>query len=430
MKQLTSFINYVVVTFLVSITNIYAQDLTWISVNNGLTQQNFRSVVVTPNNFIFAGSDSGVFRTTDLGGSWTSVKNGHTSDYVNSLYASNTGKIYSACQDGKVYRSTDNGLNWSQINSGLGNLPAYFITVNSLGYIFIGSSPTGVYRSTDDGSTWQQINNGFQFSEVFINCLITADSDVLMAGTGNDGLYRSTDNGDNWIQAYPSEAFLYLGRNSLNNDIFGCVTTGILKSTDNGLTWNYANSGLTSTYVNGVAFNYLNETFAATYGGGVFKSTDGGNFWNAQNSGLMPTNVWSLAVTSNGYLFAGSSTDGIYRTQNSTTPVEDEETLTPNIFYLEQNYPNPFNPSTKIKFTIPNVSLSLSSRAEPRDEGFRAQLKVYDILGNEVATLVNEVKPAGSYEIKFNSHNLTSGVYFYQLRAGDFISTKKMILLQ
>jgi hypothetical protein len=99
----------------------------------------------------------------------------------------------------------------------------------------------------------------------------------------------------------------------------------------------------------------------------------------------------------------------------------------PNEFTLSQNYPNPFNPTTKIKFTIP-VTLS-------EVEGSFISIKVFDILGNEIETLVNEELPAGEYEVEFDSHsgevrNLTSGVYFYQLRAGEFIQTKKMILLK
>jgi hypothetical protein len=90
---------------------------------------------------------------------------------------------------------------------------------------------------------------------------------------------------------------------------------------------------------------------------------------------------------------------------------------------LEQNYPNPFNPSTTIRYTIPNVTLS-------GVEGSRVQLKVYDVLGNEVATLVNEFRNAGSYEIIFNASKLSSGIYFYELKAGNMIQIKKMILLQ
>ena len=108
------------------------------------------------------------------------------------------------------------------------------------------------------------------------------------------------------------------------------------------------------------------------------------------------------------------------------TDVNESNYATPAEFELMQNYPNPFNPSTKIKFTIPQVGT--------RDR-VSIQLLVYDVLGNEVAALVNEEKPAGNYEVEFNSQsgfvrNLVSGVYFYQLRAGDFIQTKKMILLK
>ena len=90
-------------------------------------------------------------------------------------------------------------------------------------------------------------------------------------------------------------------------------------------------------------------------------------------------------------------------------------------FSLDQNYPNPFNPSTTIKYTTPsNVKGEMSN----------VILKVYDVLGNEVATLVNEEKPAGSYETEFNNTNLASGIYFYQLQAGNFVETKKMVLMK
>jgi Secretion system C-terminal sorting domain/Glucose / Sorbosone dehydrogenase len=88
-------------------------------------------------------------------------------------------------------------------------------------------------------------------------------------------------------------------------------------------------------------------------------------------------------------------------------------------FSLEQNYPNPFNPVTKIKFTIPAGSLHL-----------HLTLKVYDVLGNEIATLVNEQKPSGSYAVEFNGSNFASGLYLYRLAAGNFSSTKKMIILK
>jgi hypothetical protein len=88
----------------------------------------------------------------------------------------------------------------------------------------------------------------------------------------------------------------------------------------------------------------------------------------------------------------------------------------PNQYTLEQNYPNPFNPTTTIEFKLPETS--------------HVTLKVYDILGREVASLVNEVKSSGNYKINFNAGNLASGVYFYRIEAGKFIATKKLLLLK
>ncbi|HSW54359.1 MAG TPA: LamG-like jellyroll fold domain-containing protein [Ignavibacteriaceae bacterium] len=94
----------------------------------------------------------------------------------------------------------------------------------------------------------------------------------------------------------------------------------------------------------------------------------------------------------------------------------DDNPLLISEFKLEQNFPNPFNPSTIIKYQVSSIS--------------NVSLKVYDVLGNEVATLVNEQKPAGSYEVKFNAAGLSSGIYFYKLQAGSMVETKKMILMK
>jgi hypothetical protein len=85
-------------------------------------------------------------------------------------------------------------------------------------------------------------------------------------------------------------------------------------------------------------------------------------------------------------------------------------------YHLIQNFPNPFNPSTTFKYQIPELSF--------------VTLKIYDVLGNEIEKLVNEVKPAGSYDIEFEATQLPSGIYFYRLQAGDYIETKKMVLMK
>ena len=110
------------------------------------------------------------------------------------------------------------------------------------------------------------------------------------------------------------------------------------------------------------------------------------------------------------------------------TDVKETIPSIPTEFSLSQNYPNPFNPVTTIKYTIPNVTLSGVERRS------RVTLKVYDILGSEVATLVNEVQAPGNYEVEFKSAvgslQLASGIYFYRLQTGSFVDTKKMILLK
>ncbi len=112
----------------------------------------------------------------------------------------------------------------------------------------------------------------------------------------------------------------------------------------------------------------------------------------------------------------------LHTTNGGVTFIENETNRSqPNKFLLSQNYPNPFNPVTKIKYTIPE------NLSDGRQEVI---LKVYDILGREVATLVNEEKPAVEYEVEFNGANLPSGIYFYQLRAGEYSETMKMVLLK
>jgi hypothetical protein len=110
------------------------------------------------------------------------------------------------------------------------------------------------------------------------------------------------------------------------------------------------------------------------------------------------------------------------RSMNLTDVLQEQTKKISMSYYLAQNYPNPFNPSTTIQFSIPVETMHASSA--------RVTLKVYDVLGREVVTLVNETKQPGNYEVKFEGANLPSGVYFYKLQAGDYMETKKMMLLR
>ncbi len=177
-----------------------------------------------------------------------------------------------------------------------------------------------------------------------------------------------------------------------------------LAVTSDGRLW-FANFGSTSTSVYGLCW---------------FDGTNFGIFPQQQTGGLPHAQIYDMEVKTvqNGYeLWISCASRGVAVLTVATTVANTEETKNlPTDFVLRQNYPNPFNPSTTISFSIPSSAFT--------------SLKVYDILGNEVTTLLSEVKPAGEYTITFDAFTLTSGVYLYRLSAGNFSEMKKMILIK
>ncbi|MBM2840638.1 MAG: hypothetical protein HW412_1166 [Bacteroidetes bacterium] len=199
----------------------------------------------------------------------------------------------------------------------------------------------------------------------------------------------------------------------IGEEVFaGGYSTGVHRSTDNGLTWQ--NVGWGPASVQAIALNSLGHVFAAT-DDGVYKSTDTGNTWTPVNGGLKNQNINAIAFDSDGYLFAGSNGAGIARSLLSTTDVSYDPVVPEGIFLL-QNYPNPFNPSTMIRYGLPQTSF--------------VTLTVYNTLGQQVAQLVSEQQQAGYHEAVFRGDQLASGVYFYRIQAGDFVQTKKLLLLR
>ena len=204
------------------------------------------------------------------------------------------------------------------------------------------------------------------------------------------------------------------------NNIFAGTSGsgGVYLSTNNGTSWAAVNNGLTNTSVQSLAVSGTN-IFAGTQGG-VFLSTNNGTSWTAVNHGLTNTSVLSLAVSGTN-IFAGTWGNDIFEAAISDLlnytdigPTKTENTA--QSYFLFQNYPNPFNPSTMINYSVPKSSM--------------VTIKVYDVRGREVEKLVNEEKPAGIYSINFNASDLSSGVYFYKMQAGNFVETKKLILLK
>ncbi|HZW38801.1 MAG TPA: T9SS type A sorting domain-containing protein [Ignavibacteriaceae bacterium] len=160
-----------------------------------------------------------------------------------------------------------------------------------------------------------------------------------------------------------------------------------------------------------MAFTF-NKIFAGTTSGLYFKTYEDSVFTRIAN---MPGPNDMILDSSNRIIIATNS--GIYRSKESINVVSVEnEMYLPQSFSLEQNYPNPFNPNTTIKFNLPEQNY--------------VTIKVFDVLGREIKTLMNEEKSSGTYEINFSVEDLTSGVYFYRIDAGKYSETKKMLLMK
>ena len=190
----------------------------------------------------------------------------------------------------------------------------------------------------------------------------------------------------------------------------------ILKTTDGGIDWNSQISGATERLLS-VHFTNNNTGWIVGWSGTILKTTDGGTNWNFQTSGST-SRLYSVHFTDQNTGWAVGGRGTILKTTNGgVTSVEDENSFNqPKDFLLSQNYPNPFNPTTIIKYQIPEISF--------------VTIKIYDVLGNEIASVVNEEKSEGSYEVEFDGKKLTSGIYFYRLQADTYVETRKMVLIK
>lgn len=201
--------------------------------------------------------------------------------------------------------------------------------------------------------------------------------------------------------------------------------TSILKTTNGGNTWEgslipYFNFGVTDLY-----FLSFQNGWVTTNNKNIFRTTNAGATWDTlqsattldeviKNIEFFNTNI-SYGIGTNHICFTNDGCVTYSIVDSVVTNVESQPSV-PTQFILYQNYPNPFNPATVISYQLP-VSGNVT-------------LKVYDVLGNEIATLVNEEKSAGVYDVDFDGSGLSSGIYFYKLHAGNFTKTNKMILLK
>jgi hypothetical protein len=204
----------------------------------------------------------------------------------------------------------------------------------------------------------------------------------------------------------------------------GTNNGGIFRSTNNGTNWTAVNSGL-GGYTQIMTFGLSGTNlFAGSYGGHLFLSTDDGATWTNVGTGLGTSTIEAFAV-SGPYLLAGTSGVGVWRRPLSemVTSVGERAYELPQQFELSQNYPNPFNPLTVISYRLPVAGFVI--------------LKVYDILGREVAALVDQEMPPGVHQVTWDGAEVSTGVYFYRLQVNPggggpalFTETKRLVVLR
>ncbi len=375
----------------------------------------------------------------------------------------NTGWAIETWQTGKILKTTNSGLNWFvistlQFHDGTGI--AFYN--ESIGWI--SASSALLMRTTNGGYNW-----------IYCDCGICTNADDFIDvqfinqstgwAYGDQRVFKTTNGGVNY---FPLQCSIVVNNgfflDALNGWVGGYNGTG--KSTNGGSIWGqYAYVSL----VQGIHFANLNTGWICTFDGKIYKSTNSGENWNQQysgnrrlyktqfvneNTGWVIGDTGTILKTTNGGvnwymqsspavdvlrgIFMISPTEGwicgrryILHTTDGGGPIgiKPISSEVPEKFSLYQNYPNPFNPSTKIKFDIPPVG---------QRHAFDVRLTIYDALGREISTLVNEELKPGTYEVSWEGSNYPSGVYFYKLIAGDpsassgqgFTETKKMILLK
>jgi hypothetical protein len=368
-------------------------------------------------------------------------------------------------------RSTNGGINW-EADTRLSNNPAYSdkpsMSVSGSNVFVVWSDERDVHseiyfkKSTNGGISWGQETRLTNSSYHAWAPSVSISGSVILAAWERYYNYRTTiyyirsnDGGITWgpetllsnetiwnneLSTSMSGLFVHIVcwefRNG-NSDIY------YKRSSDGGLSWdldlNLSNTSAIKYYPSVSVSNSMIHTVwqeNTPEGYEIFyrRSTNNGVSWEAKkrltnepDTSERPSVSASDSSVHVVWTDYRDSNPQIYykRNLNGNVGVENLSKRIPNKYSLYQNYPNPFNPVTKIKFDIAGHPPYPPSKGEKM-----VTLKVYDILGKEIQTLVNEQLQPGSYEVTFDRSNLPSGVYFYQLKTGDFVATKKLILLK
>ena len=350
----------------------------WNSINTGLPTLQVSAIEMAP--LVLAGTDSGVYARVGEGtwGHLSTVGMGNTQVRFLTLTPESPDPRLNVGTPGGIFRQFHNS-DWESANNGLSGaaLDVRSLTAYKSATINYGITGTadGVYMTFDNYASWQRKSNGLTGSSLLINKVLNLGSPAAIAAT-DSGLFATTDVGENWITVIPSEKFMTTGGANYPGTGFGIYVFG--------------NRGFVTTNFS----SWLEIGMAGTDGGPVL----------------------DFATTQN-YLFVTTQSGGVFRKALANiTGINEAVANTPHFFNLFQNYPNPFNPTTVIHYQVPVSS--------------HVTLKVYDVIGKEVATLVDDEKLSGSYIINFEDPRLASGIYFYTIKAGKYVETKKMILMR
>ncbi|MEJ5262329.1 MAG: T9SS type A sorting domain-containing protein, partial [Ignavibacterium sp.] len=314
------------------------------------------------------------------------------------------------------------------------------------GYLIGASGVSGigfVYKTTDGGLTWT--NQNFPFSNnMLYDVAFRNDTDYVVVGAGG-GVFRTSNDGASWIQynlGLPNAGVSQVtGVTFIHPDtlLVGCIGAGLVKVSLEPIVPVELSSFNASVHGNSVNLIWTTATELNNYGFSIERKLSSSDEWI--NIGFVKGSGTTTEARSYSYqdfdVTAGSYNYRLRQIDyDGTSKVYNlSETVIvgiPNKFELLQNYPNPFNPSTTISFSIPTSPLNPSPSQGEGNRERLVSLTVYNILGQKVVTLLEEDLKPGYYEIEFDasSYNLTSGIYFYTIQAGNFYQVKKMSLIK
>jgi len=406
-----------------------ANTISWQPTNTGLLNLAISSFLRI-DNLIYAGTSGGVYLSTDFGLNWLLL--GLIKTFITTLIPGPAGVILAGVLYGGLMKSTDNGNNWTRVSGGaLDEFTSVTSGIynSSNGLYIIGTETKGALKSSDL-TNWTSVG-GLDVQLVSDIQKDKSGSTKYFAGT-SAGLFESDDGGNTFVKIG------FDGKNVIKVNVLDSLKilastgdSGMFQTLDGGKTWtqkwdnNAKGASVITVYV------ISESSWIVTTSKGTFITEDFGETYSNQDTGLILKDVKAIlpvakanknTFTNTTYdILGGTNGMSVWRMQNFVvTAVDDNNLSVPNKFSLSQNYPNPFNPSTTINYQLSAIS--------------RVTLKVYDILGREVTTLLNKEQPAGSYKITFDASKLASGIYLYRIVAGSaeggFIQTKKMILLK